>query len=179
MSSFFCSQPRAWNQLLQKGFLGLDNISVFDRSASIPGGKKLEQSDGTSWMAFFCMLMLKMVSMLCSSLFLSIICTQSMELADQERSYEDIASKFFEVERFLRFSTLCLTFSKHFVSISDAINAFRGTGLWDAETEFYYDVLRSPEGSTEFLRVRFVDCPLFFVLFSLYGQKALLLGLCQ
>ncbi len=91
------------------GFLGLDNIGVFDRSSSLPGGGRLHQADGTAWMASFCLTMLAM----------------SLELALQKPAYEDIASKFFE----------------HFVSITDAINALGGTGLWDEQDNFYYDQL--------------------------------------
>ncbi len=62
------------------GFLGLDNIGVFDRSHALPGGGRLHQADGTAWMAFFCLTMLAM----------------SLELATEKPAYEDIASKFFE-----------------------------------------------------------------------------------
>ncbi len=62
------------------GFLGLDNIGVFDRSQALPGGGRLHQADGTAWMAFFCLTMLSM----------------SLELAMEKPAYEDIASKFFE-----------------------------------------------------------------------------------
>ncbi|HEX4497822.1 MAG TPA: glucosidase [Thermoanaerobaculia bacterium] len=95
------------NHLFSGGFLGLDNIGVFDRSQPLPGGARLEQADGTAWMAFFCTTMLAM----------------ALELARQDPAYEDIASKFFE----------------HFVAISDAINTFGGTGLWNEEDGFYYD----------------------------------------
>jgi hypothetical protein len=62
------------------GFLGLDNIGVFDRSKPLPGGGRLQQADGTAWMAFYCMTMLAM----------------ALELAEHDSSYEDVASKFFE-----------------------------------------------------------------------------------
>jgi hypothetical protein len=68
------------NHLFSGGFLGLDNIGVFDRSQPLPGGAMLEQADGTAWMAFFCTTMLAM----------------SLELARQDPAYEDVASKFFE-----------------------------------------------------------------------------------
>ncbi|HEY4595110.1 MAG TPA: glucosidase, partial [Thermoanaerobaculia bacterium] len=68
------------NYLFSGGFLGLDNIGVFDRSHPLPGGATLEQADGTAWMAFFCTTMLSM----------------AMELARQDPAYEDVASKFFE-----------------------------------------------------------------------------------
>ena len=66
--------------LFAGGFLGLDNISLFDRSKQLPGGALLEQADGTAWMAFYCVTMLAM----------------AMELAKEDAAYEDVASKFFE-----------------------------------------------------------------------------------
>jgi hypothetical protein len=95
--------------LFAGGFLGLDNIGVFDRSSQLPTGGHLEQADGTAWMAFFCATMLSM----------------ALELASEDPTYEDVASKFFE----------------HFVSIVDAMNALGGTGLWDPQDGFYYDQL--------------------------------------
>ena len=91
------------------GFLGLDNIGVFDRSKGLPDGARLEQSDGTAWMAFYCGNMLSI----------------ALELAREDPSYEDMASKFLD----------------HFVRITDAINTLGGTGLWDEEDGFYYDQL--------------------------------------
>jgi hypothetical protein len=70
----------AGNNLFSGGFLGLDNIGVFDRSKPLPGGGRLEQADGTAWMAFFCMTMLEM----------------ALELARDDPAYGDMASKFFE-----------------------------------------------------------------------------------
>jgi hypothetical protein len=67
-------------QLFAGGFLGLDNIGVFDRSQPLPDGARLEQADGTAWMAFYCTTLLAM----------------ALELADEEPAYEDVASKFFE-----------------------------------------------------------------------------------
>jgi hypothetical protein len=93
------------------GFLGLDNIGVFDRSKPLPTGGSLQQADGTAWMAFYCATMLSI----------------ALELADHEgrvcTAYEDMASKFFE----------------HFVQIIDAMNTLGGTGLWNEEDGFYYD----------------------------------------
>jgi len=66
--------------VFQGGFLGLDNIGVFDRSAPLPTGGRIEQSDGTSWMGMFCLNMM----------------TIALELATKDSAYEDIASKFFE-----------------------------------------------------------------------------------
>jgi hypothetical protein len=107
--------------LFSGGFLGLDNIGVFDRSQPLPTGVHLEQADGTAWMAFYCATMLAM----------------ALELAAEDPSYEDVASKFFE----------------HFVSIADAINYLGGTGLWDEHDGFYYDMLHA-NGSTIPLRAR-------------------------
>jgi len=68
------------NQLFAGGFLGLDNVGVFDRSKPLPGGGRLEQADGTAWMAFYCSTMLSM----------------ALELASEDPAYEDVASKFLE-----------------------------------------------------------------------------------
>src|SRR5262249_58343292 len=87
--------------IFQGGFLGLDNIGVFDRSAPLPTGGYIEQSDGTSWMGMYCLCMLAM----------------ALELARDNRAYEDVASKFFE----------------HFVYIARATHDRGGEGvnLWD------------------------------------------------
>ena len=97
------------------GFLGLDNIGVFDRSRPLPGGGILRQADGTAWMAFYAGTMLSM----------------ALELAKENPAYEDMASKFFE----------------HFIQIADAINHLGGSGLWDEEDGFYYDLYKN--GSEE------------------------------
>ena len=109
------------NHVFGGGFLGLDNIGVFDRGAPLPGGAVLEQADGTAWMAFYCSTMLSM----------------ALELARADRSYEDVASKFFE----------------HFVAITSAMNTLGGDGLWDETDGFYYDQFHHA-GRTEKLRVR-------------------------
>src|SRR5262249_21961591 len=110
--------------VFQGGFLGLDNIGVFDRSQPLPTGGHLEQADGTAWMGMFCLNML----------------TIALELAVQNRVYEDIATKFFE----------------HFLYIAEAMNNIGGEriGLWDEEDEFFYDVLHLPGGQTQPLKVR-------------------------
>lgn len=99
------------NNIFEGGFLGLDNVGVFDRSKPLPGGAHLEQSDGTSWMAMYCLNMLAI----------------ALELAKEDKVYEDVASKFFE----------------HFVYISGAMNKVGSseTELWNEEDGFYYDVL--------------------------------------
>jgi len=100
--------------LFSGGFLGLDNIGVFDRSKPLPTTGMLQQADGTAWMAFYCATMLSM----------------ALELAHDEgklrTAYEDMASKFLE----------------HFVQIADAMNTLGGSGLWHEEDGFYYDQIR-------------------------------------
>ncbi|MEO1520791.1 MAG: glucosidase [Cyanobacteria bacterium J06633_2] len=112
------------NNLFEGGFLGLDNIGVFDRSAPLPTGGHIEQADGTSWMGMFCLNML----------------TISLELAQENPVYEDMATKFFE----------------HFLYIADAMNHIGGDGsrLWDDEDGFFYDVLNLPDGSKVPLKIR-------------------------
>jgi hypothetical protein len=109
--------------IFQGGFLGLDNIGVFDRSAPLLTGGYINQADGTSWMAMYCLNLLRI----------------ALELAQHNRVYEDIATKFFE----------------HFLDIAAAINKTGdGLGLWDEEDEFYYDELRTPDGREIPLKVR-------------------------
>jgi hypothetical protein len=109
--------------IFQGGFLGLDNIGVFDRSSPLPTGGFINQADGTSWMAMYSLNLLRM----------------AMELALDDRAYEDIASKFLE----------------HFLYIAGAINGVGEDklGLWDATDEFYYDQLVFPNGATATLKV--------------------------
>ncbi len=114
-------KDHAGRHVFAGGFLGLDNIGVFDRSAPLPGGGHLDQADGTAWMAFYCGTMLSI----------------AIELAKEDPSYEDMASKFFE----------------HFVAIADAMNSLGGTGLWDEQDGFYYDQLTVAGRATP-LRVR-------------------------
>jgi hypothetical protein len=110
--------------IFQGGFLGLDNIGVFDRSAPLPTGGHIEQSDATSWMGMYCLNMLSI----------------ALELARDNRAYEDVASKFFE----------------HFVYICRAMNNIGGEKieLWNKEDGFFYDVLHLPDGRTFPLKVR-------------------------
>jgi hypothetical protein len=110
--------------IFQGGFLGLDNIGVFDRSAPLPTGGHIAQSDGTSWMAMYALNLLAI----------------AMELAKEDQSYEDVASKFWE----------------HFLSIARAMNN-RGAEdikLWDEQDGFFYDVLHLPEGPPLPMKVR-------------------------
>jgi hypothetical protein len=110
--------------IFQGGFLGLDNIGVFDRSQALPTGGHLEQSDGTSWMGMFSLNML----------------TIALELAVHNRVYEDIATKFFE--HFL-----------YIAEAMNNIGG-EGIGLWDEADEFFYDVLHLPSGQNLPLKVR-------------------------
>jgi hypothetical protein len=110
--------------VFQGGFLGLDNIGVFDRSAPLPTGGHIEQADGTSWMAMYCLNMLAV----------------AFELADGNPAYEDVASKFFE-----HFVYIAYTMN-HIGGENIA--------LWDEPDGFYYDVLRLPDGCRYPLKVR-------------------------
>jgi hypothetical protein len=112
------------NNIFQGGFLGLDNIGVFDRSSPLPNGGFLEQADGTSWMAMYSLNML----------------TIALELAQDNPAYEDIASKFFE--HFLRIA-----------SAMDGVGGDE-IGLWDQEDGFYYDAVLFPDGQHYLLKVR-------------------------
>ncbi len=112
------------NNVFQGGFLGLDNIGVFDRSAPLPTGGRLEQSDGTSWMAMFALNMMQI----------------ALELAKENPVYESIATKFFE--HFLAISD----------AMNNLAGA--GIGLWDEEDQFYYDVLMLPSGEKQRMKVR-------------------------
>ncbi len=112
------------NNIFQGGFLGLDNIGVFDRNDTFPDGSRLEQSDGTSWMGMFCLNMLRI----------------ALELARENPVYENIATKFFE--HFLSIAAAMNNLGG------------KGIGLWDDEDEFYYDVLHMPGGRYFRVRVR-------------------------
>jgi hypothetical protein len=110
--------------VFQGGFLGLDNIGVFDRSAPLPVGGHIDQSDGTSWMGMYCLNMLAI----------------ALELARDNPAYEDVASKFFE-------HFVYIARALNDVDVS-------GVELWDEEDGFYYDVLHLPGGATHRLKVR-------------------------
>ncbi len=112
------------NNVFQGGFLGLDNIGMFDRSAELPTGGHLDQADGTSWMGMYSLNLLAI----------------ALELAKENPVYEDIASKFFE--HFLYIATAINS------SGETSIN------LWDKEDNFYYDVLHFPHGDRIHLKVR-------------------------
>jgi hypothetical protein len=112
------------NNIFQGGFLGLDNIGVFDRSASFPDGSHLEQSDGTSWMGMLSLNLMRI----------------AIELARENHVYENIATKFFE--HFLGIAAAMNNLGGS------------GIGLWNEEDEFYYDVLHTPGGRYLPLKVR-------------------------
>ncbi|MBV9742233.1 MAG: glucosidase [Acidobacteriia bacterium] len=114
----------AGRNVFQGGFLGLDNIGVFDRSAPLPTGGYLEQADATGWMAMYCLNLLAI----------------AMELADVDPTYEDVASKFWE--HFLYIADAI----NHLGS--------DGVGMWDEEDGFYYDVQRLPNDGHIPLRIR-------------------------
>jgi hypothetical protein len=106
------------------GFLGLDNIGIFDRSAPLPTGGSLEQADGTAWMAFYSQNMLEM----------------ALILADHDPAYEEVAFKF--LENFIWISYAMDKAGEH------------RDDMWDEEDGFYYDVLRLPGGDAFRLKVR-------------------------
>lgn len=112
------------NNIFEGGFLGLDNIGVFNRSQPVPGGGFLEQADGTSWMAMYALNMLQI----------------SMELASYHRVFEAMSIKF--SEHFL------------YIAGSISNMGEDASGLWDDGDGFYYDMLRKPDGSADRLRLR-------------------------
>ncbi|MCG3127249.1 MAG: hypothetical protein CHACPFDD_02107 [Phycisphaerae bacterium] len=116
--------------IFQGGFLGLDNIGVFDRSAPLPTGGFINQADGTSWMAMYCLNLMRI----------------ALELALHNRVYEDIATKFFE--HFLHIAE-----AMNRIGTKDMC-AEGGVGLWCEHDQFYYDVLNLPDGRVVPLKVR-------------------------
>jgi Mannosyl oligosaccharide glucosidase. len=114
--------------VFQGGFLGLDNIGVFNRSEPLPGGARLDQSDGTSWMATFCLNMLAI----------------ALELARDDDAYEDVATKFLE-----HFFHIAHAMNDRAATLGDP-----AVDLWDNEDEFYYDLLSFPDGTRTYVRVR-------------------------
>jgi hypothetical protein len=123
------------NNVFQGGFLGLDNVGVFDRSAPLPTGGYLEQADGTAWMGMYCLNMLSI----------------ALELARSDPVYEDVATKFFE--HFIYIANAIYDMGGH------------GVSLWDPEDGFFYDAIHSPDGTHIPLKIRsFVGLiPLFAV----------------
>ncbi len=110
--------------VFQGGFLGLDNIGIFDRSAPLPTGGVIEQSDGTAWVGMFCLNMLAI----------------ALELAHHDPAYDDVASKFFEHFMYIAHAINNI--------------AGEGIELWNQEDGFFYDVLYMPDGAAFPLKVR-------------------------
>jgi len=114
------------NNIFEGGFLGLDNIGVFDRNTQLPSGQHLEQADGTSWMAMYSLNLMHIAA----------------ELNSYNPAYADIASKFFE--HFI-----------YIVGAMDNLG-HNQEGLWDEEDGFFYDQLRSPDNSVQKMKMRSV-----------------------
>ncbi|MFN0135422.1 MAG: MGH1-like glycoside hydrolase domain-containing protein [Phycisphaerae bacterium] len=133
--------------IFQGGFLGLDNIGVFDRSAPLPTGGFINQADGTSWMAMYCLNLMRI----------------ALELAQHNRVYEDIATKFFE--HFLHIAEamngigaaterLSDEATKGYTGVHSSADACDGVALWCDEDQFFYDVLNMPDGRVVPMKVR-------------------------
>ena len=110
--------------IFEGGFLGLDNIGIFDRSKPLPTGGEIHQSDGTAWMAMYTLNLMRI----------------ALELADENPVYQDIATKFFE--HFL------------YIAAAMTRRGGEDLGLWDEADQFFYDVLNLPGGQKVPLRVR-------------------------
>ena len=117
-------KDREGHNIFEGGFLGLDNIGVFDRSAPLPFGGYLEQADGTAWVAMYALNMMRI----------------ALELARTNPVYQDMASKFFEHFLYI---------AEAMTNIGNA-----DIDLWDDEDEFYYDALNTPDRGHELLKVR-------------------------
>ena len=114
--------------IFQGGFLGLDNIGVFDRSKPLPTGGFISQADGTAWMAMYTLNLMRI----------------ALELAREDHVYEDIATKFFE--HFLYIADAMTSMGE--------VEGEASSGLWDEQDQFYYDMLNLPAGTRVPLRVR-------------------------
>ncbi len=114
------------NNIFEGGFLGLDNIGAFDRSSGLPSGGRLEQADGTSWMATYCLNLLGI----------------SLELAREDSVYEDLATKFFE--HFV------------YIGAAVNRVGGREGGLWHDDDGFYFDALKLPDGRAFTIRANTV-----------------------
>jgi hypothetical protein len=115
---------REGNNVFEGGFLGLDNITVVDRSQQMPGGAKLEQSDATGWMGMFCLTLMRI----------------ALELAKENKVYESLATKFFQ--HYVYIGAAMKKMGRH------------NYQLWDEEDGFFYDVLRYPHGEFHKFRLR-------------------------
>ena len=112
------------NNIFEGGFLGLDNIGVFDRNTVLPGGSHLEQADGTSWMAMYALNMMRI----------------ALELAAHDEVYDEMATKFFD--HFL------------YIAGAITSRGATNMGLWDESDGFFYDQIRMSDGSVDRMRVR-------------------------
>jgi len=117
-------KDRGGRNIFEGGFLGMDNIGIFDRSAPLPTGGYLEQADGTAWVAMFALNMMRI----------------ALELSRTNPVYQDLASKFFEHFLYI---------AEAMTNVGDT-----ALDLWDEEDEFYYDALNTPEGGHELLKIR-------------------------
>ncbi|MBO2008941.1 MGH1-like glycoside hydrolase domain-containing protein [Hymenobacter negativus] len=117
-------KDRDGRNIFEGGFLGLDNIGVFDRSAPLPYGGYLEQADGTAWVAMYALNMMRI----------------ALQLSQTNPVYQDLASKFFE--HFLYIAEAMTNVANEHMD------------LWDDEDEFYYDALNTPDRGHELLKVR-------------------------
>lgn len=130
------------NNVFQGGFLGLDNIGVFDRSAPLPTGGRLDQADGTAWMALYCQNLLDI----------------AIELAVENPVYVEQAQMLFE-----HFAWIAVALNRI---------GQDNTSLWDEEDGFFYDVLRLPDGSATRLKVRSLVGLIPLAATSLVGDRA-------
>lgn len=117
-------KDQSGNNIFEGGFLGMDNIGVFDRNMHLPSGQHLEQADGTSWMAMYSLNLLRIAT----------------ELTETDNAYADIASKFFE--HFI-----------YIVGAMSNLGE-NNEGLWDDEDGFFYDQIRFPDDGSIKMRVR-------------------------
>ena len=115
---------REGNNIFEGGFLGLDNITIIDRSEKLPQGATLEQSDASGWMGMFCLNLMRI----------------ALELAKENSVYEGLATKFFQ--------------HYIYVAAAMKKMGGRSYQLWDEEDGFFYDVLRYPDGHYDKFRVR-------------------------
>ena len=130
------------NNVFEGGFLGLDNIGVFDRSNQVPGGGYLEQADGTAWMGMYSLNMLEM----------------ALEIAQYDATFEDVATKFFEHFVYIAESLNRITTD--------------WTGAWDEQEGFFYDILGLPNGEYIPLKVRsLVGLTTLFAVFVLPKEQ--------
>lgn len=134
-------KDRTGNNVFEGGFLGLDNIGVFDRSAPLPTGGYLEQADGTAWMMFFSQQMLRI----------------AFELALEDPLYEEFVSKFFE-------HTIWIA------GAMDRLGEHHDE-MWDEEDGFFYDVLRLPDGTAKRLKVRSIVGLLPLAAVAIFEEK--------